>query len=465
MLNNSFIFRFFSVASLFCSGFIFVAELPREYSLLPLLPLVCSLLFFLCGFYLRKSQLDVASVLIAVLMFVRYSFLSLLCLWGDFSAETSWPFTQDHFNDAILLMTYESLAIAVAIILGNIMHVVREKKYVVQENRNISFFIVLGCCLYVVGVILFYPDTMMLFNSFFQMNQLEFTQGSRIEQASVGNVKRIAQTLFSVIFGVTRIIFPVYLIRHVNEKIKSNFLIILMILFAITLQFLFITSTFAESILCSLVIFLAVSKINPNVGRKVIKIAPFFIVAIIVVYFYVRYTVSLSSPYNSMYARSTMSGYLCALFNAYFTGPFNVAGSFMPMDDSFFETFKSTFLSTIPFNTTIFGPRGASIQPIFNAYNHCYGQIPSSIGDGFYFFGFFFSPIYSFLMTFAAVLLSRKASFENTYWYYMAMVYSAIILSLGIAMYNEHISLYWLNQWAAPLFFIAFLSEKKVLIK
>ena len=465
MLVNSFVLRIFSLVAMLIAIRLFFVDLPEQYSLLPALPFFCSFLYLLTDQFIGKKKIDVATLLILTLTFVRYCILSALMYYGNFYAETSWSHTQEYFNNAIVLMIYEAFFILLALVSANEICLDKPRDIFLIERDFVEKSLVASLLLFIVAVFAVYPDTSNLFNSILQLNQLEFTQGTRIDKADVGAIKRIVQTLFSVVFFVFRVVFPVYVLNVISRKFKSPSLFICFTLLFVALQFVFITATFAESIVCSLTILLCANKINPDVGRKLVRISPFFVASIVIVYFYVRYLVNLSSPYKSMYSGTNFGEYLCALFNAYFTGPFNVAGSFISIDENFWNVFYSTFVGTIPFNSTIFGTRGVSIQSVYNLFNHSYGQIPSSIGDGFYFFNTFFSPIFSFALTFFSVLLCRKAGFTKSYRMYLAYIFSSIVFALGIAMYNEHISLSWFNQGAVPMFLFAFLCEKRIYLK
>lgn len=465
MLINSVVLRSFSLGALLIAIRLFFVDLPEQYALLPVLPLFCSFFYLLSDQFIGSKKIDVATLLILALTFVRYCVLSALLFYGNFFAETAWSYTQSCFNNAILLMIYEAFAIFLAIVFANEVCLSKPQNYILIQRETVEKGFVFLALFFIVIIFFVYPDTSKLFNSILELNQLEFTQGTRINKADAGAIKRIMLTLFSVVFFILRIVFPVYILKTFSQKFKSSFLFIFVALFFVLLQFIFITATFAESIVCSLTILLCANKINPIAGRKLVRVSPMFVAGIIIVYFYIRYLVSLSSPYKSMYSGNGFGEYLSALLNAYFTGPFNVAGSLMPVVDHFWDVFYSTFVGTIPFNSTIFGTRGVSIQSVYNLFNHSYGQIPSSIGDGYYFLGALFSPVFSFFLTFFSVLLCRKANFTKSYWMYLAYIFSSIVFALGIAMYNEHISLSWFNQGAVPMFLFAFLCEKRIYLK
>lgn len=462
MLTNGILLRSCAIISLIIALYLFVVDLPDLYSYLPILPFFCSLYYLLCDRFLGLSKVSVANVLIISLSFVRYSLLSLLMYLGHFFAITSWSATQENFNSAVCLMTYEAFVIFVALIVGNLISFKFSRNYFIIERKTITKIIISLSVLFVLLVLVVYPDTLDIFMSIFQLDQLEFTHGSRIEKADAGSLKRVFQTLFSVIFFLIRVVFPVYMLKIFSEKKMSIIFYIFWTLFFVFLQFIFITSTFAESIICSLLILLCSNKLNSKGGEKLIKMTPFFIIGIFFTFFYVRYLVNLSSPFRSMYQGKSFFEHVCSLVNSYFTGHFNVAGSFMMKNENVFNVFKITYLRTIPFNSTMFNVTGTPIQTIFNTYNHTLGQISSSVGDGLFFTNTLFAPIFSFILTFLSVVFCRLADLTKSLWRYLALIFSSIIFALGIAMYNEQITLFYINQWFVPIFLMSFVCEKRI---
>ena len=100
--------------------------------------------------------------------------------------------------------------------------------------------------------------------------------------------------------------------------------------------------------------------------------------------------------HESQFSGNNLIETLCATFSAYFTGIDNVAAAFNMSTETRWEHFFDTLQVTIPFNTTIFGKANEIIQTLFNNSNGTIGQIPSTIGDGWYFFGPIFAPFFFF---------------------------------------------------------------------
>ena len=102
------------------------------------------------------------------------------------------------------------------------------------------------------------------------------------------------------------------------------------------------------------------------------------------------------------------------------------------------------FTATVPFGNTIFHTNGEmTIQPFFNMYNDSFGQIPPTIGIGYYYFGPIFAPAYSIifaLISFKAGEKIRCKDFDNPF-QFARLIYTVFIFSMGIIMYNIEITM------------------------
>lgn len=439
----------------------FIEEVPTHYSLLFVLPLVCSVSSFVLANSLMNSNANVATVIIGGLTSVRYVLLPLLMVFGKQHTIMKLGIVQNA-NNGILLMSYECVAIAFAIIVSyrKYFTINVEYRYTPYFDEKLFKFIFL-LFLFCVFMLVTNP---MLWNNYmtiFTMNQEEFTMGNRIDQESVGSLMRILQTLYTVVFNIVRVMFPIYVIGYLARKNKSNIFIFCIVMLLVFIEFLMITATFAEAIVSALIILLAVEKINKPLGKFIAKLAPFGVVLIVVGWFVARMQASEITGHASQFSGNNMIETLCATFSAYFTGIDNVAAAFNMPTDTRWEHFVATMQVTIPFNTTIFGKADEIIQTLFNNSNGTIGQIPSTVGDGWYYFGPILAPIFSFMFAYNAIKYNIKGLATSSYWRYICYLFIAIILSLGLGMYNESITLNWINGWALPILLFVWLSDKK----
>lgn len=459
-MKNRLILKIMIIVGFICSALIFMNNVPAHYSSLFLLPFCSAVFFFITSLKIGNNNINVAISLIFSITLIRYCLHPLLMAYGHFNTVMKVNI-QENAEPAVFLMIYECFAIYMALILSS------PKKNLTSSNvYSVSFtkkgwltlFFLLS---YILFALVVRPDLKNLFMSIFQIGENEFTHAGRINEYSVGTFTRIISTLFSFVFLTIRIILPIYVLGWLIKKKKSNFILILCTFLFVLLEFLFVTATFAESIISSLIVILSVGKSDKNLFKSIMKIAPIFVVGIIVFYFYTRYQVSNMAGGNvSKYDGNTTIEYLATLINAYFTGIDNVAAGFNLERNERIKYFLSSAQVTIPFNTTIFGRADEILPSYYNRVNSEIGQIPSTIGNGYFYFGTFFAPVFSFLFAYYANKFNNLALQTRSYWFYIVYLLIAVLLSLGLGMYNEVIIGQYLFNWVIPTFFVAKLLSK-----
>ena len=457
MNNNKKLLSLFAIPSFIIFGIVSIVDfIPEFYRLISLLPLINCICYLILILAIGGKKQNIATTLIIPLTFIRYSIIPLLFVLSNYHSIFS--LSREYINGdlAIILMIYENICVTLALILSNRTKYKNKIKFQKINKLTLShttYLLLLYCLVFAV----LFPESMP-FKSILEISENDFISRD-IEIYNVGTIQRILKTLFSTIFNVIRILLPVYIIHKLDKQSKSDITIISYTVFFVIIQFFFLTTTFAESIVASMVVLLTACSIRHNVSKRLLKVVPFFVMFIIVFYFYFRYTSE-----NSLYSKSgNFISYLSSLVNAYFTGIDNVVAiQNIPTSVNKIDIFQSSYQSTIPFNSTLFGPRGDSIQVVYNRYNHIGGQIPPTIGIGYYFYGFIFAPLFSFLQAFFAVKFSIIANNSKSILYYSAYIFISVCLSLGFSMYNEIISLSWCFGWGIPLYLIAYFSRKKI---
>lgn len=461
-MTNKQLFKIIAIVSFAVFIIVFFTEgVPNHYSLLTVLPLVYSVSAFVLANSLLNSSVNVATIIIGGLTSVRYVLIPLLMILGNQHTIMKLGIVQNA-NYGILLMIYECVTITIAIIAAYRKFYTANIEYDFTPYFDKKIFKIIFL-LFLFCVFMLATNPMLLNNymTIFTMNQEEFTMGNRIEQESVGSLMRILQTLYTVVFNIVRVMLPIYIVGYLANKKKSNIFVFCIVMLLVFIEFMMITATFAEAIVSALIILLAVVKINKPLGKLIAKFAPLGVVFIVVGWFIARMQVSEITGHESQFSGNNLIETLCATFSAYFTGVDNVAAAFNMSTETRWEHFFDTLQVTIPFNTTIFGKANEIIQTLFNASNGTIGQIPSTIGDGWYFFGPILAPFFSFLFAYNAIKYNIKGLATFSYWRYICYLFISIILSLGLGMYNESITLNWINGWALPILLFVWLSEKK----
>lgn len=439
---------------------LFTTDLPKPYVMLPILPAISVFVFLLTSIKIGNMRIMVATILIFGISFMRYCLHPLLMVYGDFASIMKYNITENA-TLGILLMVYEEIMIFVAIIMSSL-----KNKCVINESTDIKFSYRAG---FVMKLLLFYlfiavmlrPQLMDSFMNIFKLSDADFTIGDRVEEQAVGSIMRIISTLFSFVFNIVRIMLPIYIIGKISRKNIGVNSLICVVLGFVFLQFIFVTATFAESIISALVVLLAGSRLNKKMAAKMLRIASVFVVGIIVVYFYVRYQVNNETEARSLHMSDNIFSYLSMLINAYFTGVDNVAAVYNLPEGNCFEHFIASMQIAIPFNTTIFGKAGETLPVFYNRMNGVFGQIPSTIGNGYYYFGFILAPMFSYVFAYFAIRFNVLAANIKLYWHNIVYLFFAILCSLALGMYNEIIVLQHLCCWGIPMLLMAKIIDRK----
>lgn len=118
------------------------------------------------------------------------------------------------------------------------------------------------------------------------------------------------------------------------------------------------------------------------------------------------------------------------------------------------QYFLYDFLKAIPFGNTLFALRETYSQIYFNLMNDTTGQIPTTIGSGYYYFGFLLSPIYSVVFARMAYKMGQKANQASNAISKLRYIFLTITFSMGIIMYNIPITLTNLLGVGLPMYII-----------
>lgn len=414
--------------------------------LLPLSSIIINLFFY--SNILKIRQLPV--LIISALIYLRLNFLPYFFHITNYVTEMGTN-SINYIDNAIFLTIYEAIILNLTIYL----FYKTKNSHINKINKNKGYMftlIVVILTIFALGTFILIPETPKLFKSILDVTDDDFTTVLFSPSVvSVGSIKRIFLTLFTVIFNLLRIIIPSLIIYKSSSLIKSSLIRDLITYFIILIQFFFITSTIAYTVFVSFVLFLFHAKIN-NKNNRYLTFIYGFIAFIIVGYFFARFSAKNTS----------VNIYLSNMLNAYFTGLTNVAGSYKLDKIQKFSVLISSIKTSIPFNNTIFGPSGYNINSFFNISNGVQWQISSTIGNGRYYFGNLFSPIFSIVLIIFSLKSYSTATKTTNPMLYVSMMFLSIIATVSIIMYNEQIFFSWFLSDIFPLILITKLYTGKM---
>lgn len=437
-----------------------VSSVENSILFLPFAFFAVNLLFF--SNYIRQN-INLAKLIVFILYFVRLSVLPFLYYASGESRlyEGNIYISSHNIQMAVYLMIYEYFVVQLTFFLHENLKIKGWKFKLSQNQKGYNFFPIalFAMMLFTLVVYVFLPEVRRSFKNIFMLNAEDFTISDYLaSNEQIGSVRRIIATLFSVVFAMNRILLPAYLLVQAKNKCKSGMLILVISIIA---QFIFITSTFAQSIVAALTIVLLFGHLYPQKKKFLFLMIGLSTVGIVSLYFLVRYSVG-----SSMYSyKTSLLSYIAKIVSAYFTGVENIAGCFNVPKGVEFETAASDIIGSIPFNTTLFGGwNGDKFQTYFNIVNRSYGQISPAIGSGYYHFGWILSPVYVVIMLKLSIYYCEKARKDANPWRYAVDIFCGIVFSLGLVMYNEAIAFSWYFGWGILMLLVLKFTNKDEII-
>ena len=444
-LESVFLLLFFSSISLITIVILLIDfNKPSYYNFLFLLPATFILVSWICFDVYKVIPQNIGISIVVVLFFIRNVISPLIMTFGDYSSTIQENIEQNSI-DAIILVAYETVCVFVlmsycvhnALILENN----NERIYVLDDiSKRKYVFLVLFI---IFGIVLCYsisPQLMLNYRSITQIGDEHFTNYEDTyitEKYGVTFTSKFALVVGNYLMRAALIIVPATLMILMYEKNKySKFSKICSYLFC-CIPFFFIGGAIARSLIyffCLLI--LRCFLYDKKSISKCIVVASIISLVIMILWWFYRLSLNSSVNFKSFSDR----------FSSYFSGVNIVSGVFnLPRNlDLRIKFFTYDYLTTLPFGNTIFGTGDdITIQPFFNQYNYSYGQIPTTIGMGYYYFGYILSPLYSLLFTSLAFSYGEKIrtrSFHGPF-QFIRLMYGVFVYSMGIVMYNVEITM------------------------
>lgn len=324
-----------------------------------------------------------------------------------------------------------------------------------QKPSAVFTLALFAMALYCLAVWVLIPNCRDFYKTVFDFSAEDFTTAlySTAEEET-GTVTRAALTLFKMAFDVVRLLLPMYFLIFLKRRGAPLRMSITIGLLLAAIQFFFIDSTTAKSIICAFLLISFLARLYPAQSKKIVSTAAISVSVIIAVYFSIRFAV------GSRYGDDSTE-YVSKILNAYFAGIDNVAaGTRLPAGHES-ATFWGGLYSAIPFNSTLFGLRVKHLQTLFNDINGSYGQIPPMLTEGYYYFGTLFAPVLSGLYAALTYHFGEKFGRTNSAWYLVSDLFATVLFAIAIVMYNQEIALSWLTSWLIPLGLMSLLADKE----
>lgn len=452
---------FFRVTSFLAFILCLINDLVDKKEVLFLIPLS----FFLMTFLFKKNYQNITDnipkLMILAMYWVRnvvliaiYSFTSEYTLF-----EGSVSIDQYTFQASLLLVYEFFIANIVIYLFEHTRHKTKKRITIKSSSFDLSNIAIIGIFCFILGISFLKPQYASSFKTILNLGDSEFTIAYLPNEYNVGSIARIFRTLYSLCFQIFRILFPAYLLLKIYKKKRDSVLVKPLLVLMCVAQLFFLTSTFAEAIVSCFTLILFYIKLYPEKQKKTFFMLFISSAGLIILYFTVRFFVNTGPGlYNKNEGISLYAG---QIINAYFTGVDNVAAVFNVDRINIAEALKADLLGAIPFNNTFFGDIGKKLQYFYNYYNGAYGQIPPTIGAGYYYFGWFFSPIITALFINRSLHYNYLASSTTATLKYIPYIFCSVIFALGTVMYSPAITLQWFCSWGLIMMAITFFTVDK----
>lgn len=450
---------FVVVLSLLFSFFIFLEKSPPPgYETLFLLPLAFAIVSVLFNKLYSYIPDNLAITLIVFLSFCRMVIAPFFLSLGGYSSPINLNIENNLFH-AILLMAYEFVAVMGTLFFasqsGNISQQVFAQhgylslskwgKYTYILFVLISLLILAGCFYIAPFLKEMYRPITQIGDELFANYEDSFF----IAKYATSFTARLGVVVGMYLMRAMLIVLPALIIVLCHESKSQNVFVRFISIICCFLPFFFIGGAIARSLIYVVCLLLLRGYMygSGKYGNKILVLGVFCVVLILIWWFVFNVKTSLSFY-------ETMSGRL----SAYFSGVNIVSGVFnLPYElDYRIKYFLYDFMTTIPFGHTIFGISDPTIQEFFNSYNYSQGQIPTTIGMGYYYFGNIFAPAYSMIFAYFAYRSFHLLEMGKVYspFQYIRLLYSTFVFSMGIVMYNIEITMILVFSVLIPMYIL-----------
>lgn len=403
--------------------------------------------------------------MIISLMFIRNVLSPLLLAKGNFSSVIHVENGSDYINNSIFLLIYEMLSVFFVIIYCKRRETSLEKNTITINiaSKKIEQKYVVIIIVALIVLLLCYkisPQFMFNYRTIYEMtseNSANYEDYMINRKYGTSTIKLLGLVIGNYIMRVVLLIIPsvlIILLRKVKNRPYLSKMLSFLVCF---IPMMFIGGAIARSLIYFICLLMLRNQLfyEEKFTKKSIFLL-FLGVAVILFWWSFR---SYSIDTNDIWVEYS------ARINAYFSGVATVSGVYnLPNSMEYrIKYFFTDILSSIPFGNTIFGLDGSTSQEFFNNYNSSSGQIPPTIGMGYYYFGFVFSPLYSIIFTVLSFKNSEKLRYHSVYspFEYIRCLYSIFVFSMGIVMYSIEITLTNTFCIIFPIYIMELLSISK----
>lgn len=444
----------FLISIIYALTFFMIFSKTTNYYLnyLKILP-ICFTLGITFILLIKNILKNLVYIIILIFFLIRMLIYPLLCIKLGMDFETFNNNIDNNILMAVFIQCYEFFMIIFFMFIYNNKKI-EENEFKIQDdfkiNRNnlkiLTIFILISLL-----IIMIYPQILWKFRPIIILNkstEIMWTINSNMVKTTMP--KLIYNISLWILLLVRILVVYLIIIKLKSRNMKFS---VSISIFLIASLIIITPEDRASSFFAAISLLGVLYKIYPEKRKKIIRVSTIsiFIIAILVLFI-----VPIISNNNNNY-NGVIFYQLRDRINAYFGGIENITAVFDMKRENLFNYFISDILRSIPLVMSFFSHR-ITTNILFNIslgkdliYN---SQILPNIGQGYFYFGIIFAPIFSIILLVFALKCYDNLKKCNDSMGYFINLYSTILFSFGIFLYNFTLTLSLFMQYIAPIYII-----------
>ncbi len=424
-------------------------DVPDSYKYLFSLPLATCVLSFWALISVPKF-IGLTPWIMIGFIYLRNVIASYVLLLDSFQSKFGY-LTQQDVNPALTIMIYETIVLYFVIVF----YAKQMQSLAISSARPIGVHRITtprSQVAYLLGLsvgicIAFYAliSSQELRNSFFSIftsnfYELEFSDISSSSTRGLYNGGK-------VLIDALRLVIPVTISIVLQKKFGTTKLVVWISIAMAGVQLLYMTSGNAYVMMLMSTQLILLYRLHPN-ARPLIQNAMIGLSVLFGLLMLLHRFLRPESAYNSS---------VSVFLQSYFGGVADVAGIFKLERNHVLAQMISDFYACVPFRSTLFGYKGASVLTAFfyNEVNGCHAQILPTIAECYYFLGWVLSPLFSTMLAIISFRLEILANRQNNWLYFTLFMLISMVAAMSIVAYDLRIFLFiLLNKFLFMWLFI-----------
>lgn len=398
----------------------------------------------------KEWSKSLVKTLIILLYGVRMVIYPFLCIINNNMDQLNQYST---FEEAVFLQIYEYFLMIIFLMFVKFKNITKASLNFIEDMKFTKIIRKVMIILFIIAgiIIIIYPQILNVYRLLFFTSSEEEIEWRRVSATVKETMPSIIYHLGLWLINLSRIMLIYFLIMFikyykVNKEKKDSYIKIIVSMLLALLPTIITTDDRAGGFLATFVLLLLIAHIYRKKRRVIIRLAVSILLVIVVIIMVIIPTVKQENAIKENDYDKRI--------NAYFSGTINIAaGLNMPTVESS-KYIKGDILRYIPL-VVAFHTDNPQSNDLFNQvlgediiYN---SQIMPTIIQGYFYFGYILSPIFSIFLAWTALKSEKKANLAEDTFGYFIYTYMSIFFALGIILYYFSLTIYLILQYVFPM--------------